>query len=111
MLQPILHLHKHRFGYDTWVAVFDKVAGQFAVVDPFLMGDVIDDICFLQSCCRFKREKNTTPKCDAYTNKKLDEISVFVKECLAIVSENVAKGVIKGALEASFTTSTCCPMS
>lgn len=54
---------------------------------------------------------DATPKCDAYVNKKLDEVGVFVKECLAVVSENVAKGVVKGALEASFTTNTCCPIS
>ena len=39
------------------------------------------------------------------------QFGVFVKECLAIVSENVAKGAVKGALEASITANTCCPMS
>ena len=47
MLQPILYLQKYRLGYDAGVAVFDEVAGQFAVIDPLLVGDVIGNICFL----------------------------------------------------------------
>ena len=47
MLQPILHLQEHRFGYDAWVAVLDEVAGQFTVIDPTFVGDVVDNICFL----------------------------------------------------------------
>lgn len=27
MLQPILYLHEHRFGYDAWVAVLNEIAG------------------------------------------------------------------------------------
>lgn len=44
MLQPILYFYKHRFGYDAWVAVFDEIAGQFAVMDPPLMGNMVGDV-------------------------------------------------------------------
>ena len=47
MLQPILYLHEYHFGHDTWVAVLNKIAGQFAVIDPLLMGDVVSDIRLL----------------------------------------------------------------
>lgn len=47
VLQPILHLYEHRFGYDAWVAVFNEVAGQFAVIDPLFVGDMVGNICFL----------------------------------------------------------------
>lgn len=47
VLQPILHLHEHHFGYDAWVAVLNEVTGQFAVIDPLFVGDVIGNICFL----------------------------------------------------------------
>ena len=47
MLQPILHLQEHRFGYDAWVAVFNEIAGQLAVIDPLFVGDMIGNICFL----------------------------------------------------------------
>ena len=40
----MLHLQEHRFGYDAWMAVLDEVAGQLAVIDPLLMGDVVGDI-------------------------------------------------------------------
>ena len=47
MLQPILYLQKYRLGYDAWVAVLDKVAGQFSVVNTLLMSDVVSNICLL----------------------------------------------------------------
>ena len=47
MLQPILYFQEYRLGHDAWVAILNEVAGQFAVVDPFLMSDVVSDICLL----------------------------------------------------------------
>lgn len=44
--QSILHLYEHRFGNNARVSVLDKVTGQFSVIDPFFVGDMVGDICF-----------------------------------------------------------------
>ena len=47
MPQPILDFRENCFGYNAWMAILNKVAGQFTVIDPLLMGDVVNDICLL----------------------------------------------------------------
>ena len=47
MLQPILDFRENCFGYNAWMAILNEVAGQFTVIDPLLMGDVVSDIRLL----------------------------------------------------------------
>ena len=46
---------------------------------------------------------DSTAKSDEYKNKSLKEIGKFVKDCLAVVAENAAKGAVEGAIASAAT--------
>lgn len=46
---------------------------------------------------------DSTAKSDEYKNKSLKEIGKFVKDCLAVVAENAAKGAVEGAIAGAAT--------